>query len=61
MRHSRSSIGVAIMFFVFAAMFSVVFWPQVSMAAKLAFFATGIGCGVSIARSRRGGSGEERS
>jgi hypothetical protein len=48
------------MFFVFAAMFSVIFWPEVSLAAKIAFFATGIGCGVGIARSvRRGSKGEK--
>jgi hypothetical protein len=58
MRHTHSSITVAIMFFAFAVMFSLVFWPQVSMAAKLAFFAAGIGCGVGIARSRRRSSDE---
>jgi hypothetical protein len=47
------------MFLVFAAMFSVVFWPEVSLAAKLAFFAVGIGCGASIARSvHRGPRGD---
>lgn len=45
------SIPIAAMFFVFAAAFSVIFWPEVSMAAKLAFFATGVGCGVGIGRS----------
>jgi len=49
---SRSSaIPVALMFFVFAAAFSVVFWPEVSIAAKVAFFATGVGCGFGIARA----------
>jgi hypothetical protein len=61
MRQPRSAIAVAIMFFVLAVMFSLVFWPNVSMAAKLAFFATGIGCGVSIARSRGRGSDDGRS
>jgi hypothetical protein len=44
------SIPIAAMFFVFAAAFSVIFWPDVSMAAKLAFFATGVGCGIGIGR-----------
>jgi hypothetical protein len=47
----RGPLSIAIMFFVFAVMFSVVFWPDVSAAAKLAFFATGAGCGASLARS----------
>lgn len=55
MRH-RGSVSIAVMFFVFAAMFSVVFWPEVSLAAKLAFFATGFGCGAAIARSVRSAS-----
>jgi hypothetical protein len=47
------------MFFVFAATFSVIFWPDVSVAAKVAFFATGIGCGVGIAGFvNRGSRGE---
>ena len=46
----KSSIPIAAMFFVFAAAFSVIFWPEVSMAAKLAFFATGVGCGIGIGR-----------
>jgi hypothetical protein len=52
----RGPILTTIMFIVFAVMFSVVFWPHVSVAAKLAFFAAGIGCGVSIARSVHRGS-----
>ena len=52
----RGPIFTAIMFLVFAVMFSVVFWPEVSVAAKLAFFAAGIGCGASIARSVHRGS-----
>ena len=46
----NASIPIAAMFFVFAAAFSVIFWPEVSMAVKLAFFATGVGCGVGIGR-----------
>ena len=59
MRRRRSPIAVAAMFFVFAAAFSVIFWPEVSLAAKLAFFATGIGCGVGIAGFAHSGSREE--
>jgi len=54
--HRRGSAFTGVMFLVFAIVFSVVFWPEVSLAAKLAFFATGIGFGASIARSARRGS-----
>ena len=47
----RGPVFTAVMFLVFAVMFSLVFWPEVSLAAKLAFFAAGAGCGASIARS----------
>jgi len=46
----KASILIAVMFFVFAAAFSVIFWSDVSMAAKLALFATGVGCGIGIGR-----------
>ena len=49
--HRRGPIFSAIMFVIFAVMFSVIFWPEVSIAAKLAFFATGVGFGAAIARS----------
>ncbi len=59
MMRGRGPVAVAAMFFVFAAAFSLIFWPDVSMAAKLAFFAAGIGCGVGIAGfARRGSRGE---
>jgi hypothetical protein len=61
MPRRRGMISVAFLFFVIAAMFSVVFWPDVSLAAKLAFFAAGVGCGVSIGRSARRSSEEARS
>ena len=51
MARRSSFIPVAIMFFVFAAAFSVVFWPDVPIAAKVAFFATGVGCGVAVGRA----------
>jgi len=47
----RRPILVAILFLVFAIVFSVIFWPEVSLAAKIALFATGVGCGVGICRS----------
>ncbi len=50
MKRRRGPVAVAAMFFVFAAAFSVIFWPDVSAAAKLAFFATGVGCGAGLAR-----------
>jgi hypothetical protein len=59
MRHRRRPVAVAAMFFIFAAMFSVIFWSDVSMAAKLAFFATGVGCGAGIARSVHHVSGDD--
>lgn len=61
MKRSRRPVAVAAMFFVFAAAFSVIFWPDVSVAAKLAFFATGIGCGIGIAgATHRVSGGDER-
>ena len=50
MRHRAASVPLAVMFVVFAAAFSVIFWPEVSLAAKFAFFATGVGCGIGIGR-----------
>ena len=35
------------MFFVFAAAFSVVFWVDVSLAAKIGLFVLGFGSGVT--------------
>jgi hypothetical protein len=39
------------MFIVFAVVFSVVFWGDVSLAAKIGFFALGFGSGVTAGRS----------
>ena len=44
-------LPMAIVFFIFALAFSVVLWPDVPTVAKVAFFATGVGCGVGIGRS----------
>ncbi len=48
----RGPVSTVILFLAFAVMFSLVFWPEVSLAAKIAFFAAGVGCGVGIARWR---------
>ena len=42
----RNSLGLAIMFFVLAVAFSIVLWPEASLAAKIAFFALGFGSGI---------------
>ena len=35
------------MFFIFAAAFSVIFWADVPIAAKIAFFVLGFGSGIT--------------
>ena len=47
MKSNNYLIGLSILFFVFAAAFSVVFWGDVSLAAKVGFFALGFGSGVT--------------
>lgn len=47
MKSSNYLIGFSIMFFVFAAAFSVIFWEDVSWGAKIAFFVLGFGSGVT--------------
>jgi len=47
MKSSNFLIGLSILFFVFAAAFSVVFWGDVSLGAKIGFFALGFGSGVT--------------
>jgi len=47
MKSSSYLIGLSILFFIFAAAFSVVFWGDVSLAAKVGFFALGFGSGVT--------------
>jgi hypothetical protein len=51
MRSSKNLIGLSIMFFVFAVVFSVVIWGAVSPAAKIGFFVLGFGSGVTAGRS----------
>jgi len=47
MKSNNYLIGLSILFFVFAAAFSVVFWGDVSVAAKVAFFVLGLGSGAT--------------
>jgi hypothetical protein len=47
MKSNNYLIGLSIMFFVFAAAFSFVFWGDVSLVAKVAFFVLGFGSGVT--------------
>ena len=47
MKSNNYLIGLSILFFVFAAAFSVVFWGDISLAAKVGFFALGFGSGVT--------------
>ncbi len=47
MKSNNALLGVSILFLVFAIAFSVVLWKDVSLAAKLAFFACGFGSGIS--------------
>jgi hypothetical protein len=43
----RNYLILSIMFFIFAAAFSVIFWEDVSWGAKIAFFVAGFGSGVA--------------
>ena len=45
------SIPMAVLFFILAIAFSLTIWSETSLAAKIAFFVTGIGCGMGICRS----------
>jgi len=48
MKSNNYLIGLSIMFFVLAAAFSLVFWADVSLAAKIVFFVLGFGSGVTV-------------
>ena len=48
MKTKNTFLGVSILFFVLAAVFSLVFWKDVSFAAKIAFFACGFVSGISM-------------
>jgi hypothetical protein len=48
MKTRNRLLALAIMFFVFAAGFSVIFWGEVSVAAKIGLFALGFGSGLTF-------------
>ena len=47
MKSRNVMISLSIMFFIFAAAFSVVFWEDVLLVAKAVFFVLGFGSGVT--------------
>ena len=47
MKSKNALIILSILFFVFAAAFSVLFWGDVPMAAKIGLFVFGFGSGVT--------------
>jgi hypothetical protein len=47
MKSNNSLIILSIMFLVFAGVFSVVFWGDVSLVAKIGLFVLGFGSGVT--------------
>ena len=57
MKSNNSLIIMAVMFLLFATVSSVVIWSDVSIAAKIDFFAFGYGAGITtgilIARRQR--------
>ena len=48
MRSQNRFLALAIMFFVFAAAFSVIFWSDVSLAAQIGMYVLGLGTGVTF-------------
>jgi len=47
MKSNNYLIGLSILFFVFAVAFSVMFWADVSLVAKIGLFVLGFGSGVT--------------
>jgi hypothetical protein len=47
MKSNNRWLAVAFMFLTFAIVFAIVIWKGTSLAAILAFFATGFGCGMA--------------
>jgi hypothetical protein len=47
MKDNQQLLIAAILFFVFAVVFSLVLWDDVSLAAKIGMFALGFGSGVT--------------
>jgi hypothetical protein len=48
MRSRNRFLALAIMFFVFATAFSVIFWSEVSLAAQIGMYVLGLGSGVTF-------------
>jgi hypothetical protein len=48
MSSNNTLLGLSIMFFMLAVVFSVTIWPETSLAAKIAFFALGLGSGALL-------------
>jgi hypothetical protein len=48
MKSARNLLALALMFFVFAVVFSLIFWSDISIAAKMGMFALGFGSGVTF-------------
>ncbi len=48
MRSGKNFLALSILFFVFALVFSVVFWQDVSFAAKIGLFVLGFGSGIMM-------------
>jgi hypothetical protein len=47
MKSKNYLLGASILFFCFAVVFSVVFWGDYSLAAKIGLFACGFGSGTA--------------
>jgi hypothetical protein len=47
MKSNNYLLGLSILFFVFTIAFSLIFWAEVSIVAKIAFFVLGFGSGVT--------------
>ena len=47
MKSKNAFLGISIMFLVFAVVFSVVIWKDLSLAAKITFFVLGFGSGIA--------------
>jgi hypothetical protein len=47
MKSNNYLIGLSILFFVFAVAFSILFWADVSLMAKIGCYVLGIGSGVT--------------
>ena len=47
MKSKNYLLGASILFFCFAVVFSVIFWEDISLAAKIGLFALGFGSGTT--------------